>query len=154
MTAAPTTMTMPTTLGRLLLLLLLAATAAAAGAPPRVVEMGLSRRADMGAVASAASPGLPLRLRRRAPLLQTLANNLTGGGYYASVAVGSPAQPMTLVIDTGSSDVWVVASDADLCRSAVLQSINDDSCGETCEPAPLSLSPLGTCYMGSLAPLG
>jgi hypothetical protein len=52
---------------------------------------------------------------------QELNNNLTGAGYYTEVALGTPPQPVTLVLDTGSSDVWVLDSNADLCKSRALQ---------------------------------
>ncbi|TGJ84810.1 hypothetical protein E0Z10_g3988 [Xylaria hypoxylon] len=61
-------------------------------------------------------------LRKRAGTYsQELNNNLTGGGYYAEVALGTPPQPVILILDTGSSDVWVLDSNADLCRSQNLQ---------------------------------
>lgn len=83
-------------------------------------------------------PGLANKLKSRAATssgsyVEDLANNVTGGGYYASVSVGTPPQPQLLVIDTGSSDVWVVASDADLCSSALLQQRYSDTCGDTCK---------------------
>ncbi|KAI5917263.1 aspartic peptidase domain-containing protein [Camillea tinctor] len=64
----------------------------------------------------------PPSLRRRSPTYsQELNNNLTGGGYYADVFVGTPPQPVSLVLDTGSSDVWVLDNNANICRSAKLQ---------------------------------
>ncbi|KAI0522302.1 aspartic peptidase domain-containing protein [Xylaria bambusicola] len=61
-------------------------------------------------------------LRKRAGTYsQELNNNLTGGGYYADVALGTPPQPVTLILDTGSSDVWVLDTHADLCQSQDLQ---------------------------------
>lgn len=78
---------------------------------------------------------LPNRLRNRASTgtyIEALANNVTGGGYYASVSVGTPPQPQVLVVDTGSSDVWVVAYDASLCTNPLLQREYGDSCAETC----------------------
>ncbi|KAI1818552.1 aspartic peptidase domain-containing protein [Poronia punctata] len=59
--------------------------------------------------------------RRGGTYSQELNNNLTGGGYYTEVALGTPPQPVTLILDTGSSDVWVLDSGADLCRSRDLQ---------------------------------
>ena len=59
-------------------------------------------------------------------------NNVTGGGYYADITVGTPGQPQTVVLDTGSSDVWVVAYNANLCESVEAQVYYHDSCGETC----------------------
>ncbi|CAK7206587.1 hypothetical protein SEUCBS139899_009386 [Sporothrix eucalyptigena] len=95
------------------------------------VEIGINRLRSE-------HPGLqPNRLRSRATAstyIETLVNNVTGGGYYASVSVGTPGQTQTLVIDTGSSDVWVVAYDADLCTSSLLQRKYGDSCSDTYNP--------------------
>ncbi|KAI1485477.1 aspartic peptidase domain-containing protein [Biscogniauxia mediterranea] len=60
-------------------------------------------------------------LRRRSTHSQELNNNLTGGGYYADVFIGTPPQPVSLVLDTGSSDVWVLDNNANICRSVKLQ---------------------------------
>jgi hypothetical protein len=62
-----------------------------------------------------------LRRRDASTYTQVLENNATAGGYYASVTVGTPPQSVTLVIDTGSSDVWLLASSASLCTEADLQ---------------------------------
>lgn len=87
-------------------------------------------------------------VRRRSPLLskratvtESLINNITAGGYYATVSVGTPGQDMTLVLDTGSSDAWVVSADANLCTEKKLQVLYDDTCGATCElPRPFLAS--------------
>ncbi|CAK7273412.1 hypothetical protein SEPCBS119000_005640 [Sporothrix epigloea] len=74
------------------------------------------------------------KLRDRATTgayVESLANNVTGGGYYASVEVGTPGQTQVLVVDTGSSDVWVVASNADLCTNSRLQREYGDTCSNT-----------------------
>ncbi|ROT35389.1 acid protease [Sodiomyces alkalinus F11] len=51
----------------------------------------------------------------------TAINNITGGGYYAEVTVGTPPQQIVMHLDTGSSDTWVVAAGADFCGSDALQ---------------------------------
>jgi hypothetical protein len=38
--------------------------------------------------------------------------------YYASVTIGTPAQSLQLVVDTGSSDVWAVAPSAPICATS------------------------------------
>ncbi|KAL2757708.1 hypothetical protein ACRALDRAFT_2040093 [Sodiomyces alcalophilus JCM 7366] len=48
-------------------------------------------------------------------------NNITGGGYYVEVAVGTPPQQVLMHLDTGSSDTWVVDAGADYCASDALQ---------------------------------
>ncbi|KAK6952170.1 hypothetical protein Daesc_006703 [Daldinia eschscholtzii] len=63
----------------------------------------------------------PALHRRAGTYSQELNNNLTGGGYYAQVTVGTPPQTVDLVVDTGSSDVWILDSRADLCRSKTMQ---------------------------------
>ncbi|KAI1433251.1 aspartic peptidase domain-containing protein [Xylaria sp. CBS 124048] len=60
--------------------------------------------------------------RRSSTFSQQINNNLTGGGYFAEVALGTPPQNVTLILDTGSSDVWVLDSKADLCHSMALES--------------------------------
>lgn len=108
---------------RALLALLLAATAAAAN----VLRIPVARN----------SPGTVTRrhprLSRRATFTESLVNNITGGGYYASVSVGTPGQDIDMILDTGSSDAFIVAAGADLCESPRLQLIYQTSCGQTCE---------------------
>lgn len=72
-------------------------------------------------------------LSKRATVTESLINNVTAGGYYATVSVGTPAQDVQLVLDTGSSDAWVVASDASLCTEKKLQVYYGETCGATCE---------------------
>ncbi|KAI0141270.1 aspartic peptidase domain-containing protein [Xylariaceae sp. FL1272] len=52
---------------------------------------------------------------------QGLLNNINPSAYYADVSVGTPPQKVYLIVDTGSSDVWVLDSHADLCQSSALQ---------------------------------
>ena len=91
---------------------LLAALAALAGlavapaAEAGTVSMGLRRQAL----------GKP-PLVRRATWTQNLANNATGGGYFAEVKIGTPGQTFHLHLDTGSSDTWVLDVASDLCNS-------------------------------------
>ena len=42
-------------------------------------------------------------------------NNITGGGYFAEFAVGTPPQKLSFIVDTGSSDTWVNSNEADYC---------------------------------------
>jgi hypothetical protein len=74
------------------------------------------------------------QLSPRATITEALANNFTGGDYIAQVTVGTPGQTQTLAIDTGSSDVWMLASDADLCTDPELQSYyQTGGCASTCK---------------------
>ncbi|KAI1114650.1 aspartic peptidase domain-containing protein [Nemania sp. NC0429] len=93
----------------------------------RVVPLSFSR----------AGPEHKSLRKRGGTYSQELNNNLTGGGYYAQVALGTPPQPVTLVLDTGSSDVWVLDAHADLCQSKSLQD-RFGSCLATYEPTDSS----------------
>lgn len=73
------------------------------------------------------------KLTKRATLTESLVNNITEGGYYASVSVGTPGQDVTLVLDTGSSDAFVIATDADLCTEKRLQIYYEETCDTTCK---------------------
>ncbi|KAI1100998.1 aspartic peptidase domain-containing protein [Jackrogersella minutella] len=65
---------------------------------------------------------LPALHKRAGTYSQELNNNLTGGGYYAQVTVGTPSQTVDLIVDTGSSDVWLLDSSSDICQSTAMQS--------------------------------
>lgn len=59
-------------------------------------------------------------LTRRDPgsVGERLFNNISlGGGYFASVQVGTPAQPLMLLLSTGSSDIWVIDQNSTDCNS-------------------------------------
>lgn len=73
------------------------------------------------------------RLSKRATITESLINNVTEGGYFATVSIGTPAQDVTLILDTGSSDAWVVSSSANLCEMEILQIEYDETCDSTCE---------------------
>lgn len=68
---------------------------------------------------------------KRDTATSVVVNNITGGGYYIDVEVGTPGQKQTMVLDTGSSDAWIVDSDADLCSDRSLQKVYGDSCSLT-----------------------
>ncbi|KAK1758609.1 aspartic peptidase domain-containing protein [Echria macrotheca] len=109
-------------------LLLSALALAPAAVSQNVVEFGIHR----------GLPGVRLPLGsfphlspRAATYTQELVNNITGGGYFLDVSVGTPPQPLTMLIDTGSSDAWVLSPQADLCTKASLQLKYQDSCAGT-----------------------
>ncbi|CAG8970838.1 hypothetical protein HYALB_00000815 [Hymenoscyphus albidus] len=70
-------------------------------------------------------------LKSRALITSTLYSNLTRGSYYIEIDVGTPPQPQRLFLDTGSSDVWLLDSAADLCLDPRLQRIHLGGCGTT-----------------------
>ncbi|KAF4509904.1 hypothetical protein G6O67_001839 [Ophiocordyceps sinensis] len=97
----------------------------------------------LAATASAGTLAVPFH-RRPAPAasvtrrdgtlhLEAL-NNITGGGYFAELGVGTPPQKLSFLVDTGSSDTWVNSVDADLCRSPQAQQRLDVWCGPQFNP--------------------
>ncbi|KAH6628398.1 aspartic peptidase domain-containing protein [Chaetomium tenue] len=73
-------------------------------------------------------------LARRETFSERLINNIAGGGYYVKVKVGTPGQDLTMLLDTGSSDAWVLGHDADLCTDRDLQSLYGMPCADTYNP--------------------
>lgn len=76
--------------------------------------------------------GVARRIAQRDALNLGALNNVTGGGYYANISVGTPGQTVTLRLDTGSSDTWVVSPSAALCSSASTQYEYDTGCSTPC----------------------
>lgn len=71
---------------------------------------------------------------RRTPILEELYNNRQQGGYFTNITVGTPGQPLSLVLDTGSSDLWMLAPTAELCSDIQVQIKVNNSCyGGTCK---------------------
>ncbi|KAH6853936.1 aspartic peptidase domain-containing protein [Chaetomium sp. MPI-CAGE-AT-0009] len=57
------------------------------------------------------------RLRKRADTFEeVVTNEQQRGGYFATCRLGTPGQDLTLQLDTGSSDIWVPHSNAQVCR--------------------------------------
>ncbi|KAL2198543.1 aspartic peptidase domain-containing protein [Corynascus similis CBS 632.67] len=77
-------------------------------------------------------------LTRRETFSERLINNIAGGGYYVKVQVGTPPQDLTMLLDTGSSDAWVLSHEADLCTDRDLQSFYGTSCTDTYDPSKSS----------------
>jgi hypothetical protein len=75
----------------------------------------------------------PRRLPPRATIYESLINNITAGGYVVSVTVGTPPQNVDLIVETGSSDTWLLDSTADLCTQSSLQSYYGDGCATPCK---------------------
>jgi hypothetical protein len=72
-------------------------------------------------------------IHARATITETLFNNYTGGtAYIANVKVGSPGQELLLLIDTGSSDTFVLAINDDQCTDSDVMSIYGPCFGGTC----------------------
>lgn len=75
-------------------------------------------------------------INSRATVLQQLDNSRLRGSYYANITVGTPPQAISVILDTGSSDLWVLAKKADVCLdpSKIEQLPGDVGCiGGTCE---------------------
>ncbi|KFY91835.1 hypothetical protein V500_04453 [Pseudogymnoascus sp. VKM F-4518 (FW-2643)] len=75
-----------------------------------------------------ASPQLARRdIHSRATVLQVLDNSHLRGSYYANITVGTPPQPVSVIIDTGSSDLWVLAKTANVCLDpSIIQQLPGD----------------------------
>ncbi|KAI1077692.1 mitochondrial elongation factor g 1-like protein [Whalleya microplaca] len=54
--------------------------------------------------------------RQSGTFQEVITNEKNRGGYFASCAVGTPAQNLTLQLDTGSSDIWVPSSSSNVCQ--------------------------------------
>src|SRR4051812_8897948 len=83
-----------------------------------VVQMNIARRQ------------LKPKLAKRAgdTFEEVITNEQANGGYFTSCSVGSPGQALTLQLDTGSSDIWVPASSAEVCRGQGSSSNNNKGC--------------------------
>lgn len=84
-----------------------ASASTSASTPPGVVQFDVARRQPH-----------PRLLRRSSTVATDISNDLTQGGYFIKCDVGTPAQTLTLQLDTGSSDIWVPASSASVCESS------------------------------------
>jgi len=88
----------------------LAATLATTASAQRVVSL------DIDKPALVSSLQLPDLLRRDlGNYSQVITNNITARTYYAKVTIGTPPQPITLIVDTGSSDTWVIDDEYEAC---------------------------------------
>ena len=56
--------------------------------------------------------------RQARSIEEVIKNDKTKGGYFATCRIGTPGQNVTLQLDTGSSDIWVPDSDADICAQS------------------------------------
>ncbi|KAI1291291.1 aspartic peptidase domain-containing protein [Xylaria venustula] len=108
---------------------------AASAVAHKIVSLPFSRTGGTG-TASGRTTNSSVR-KRGGTYSQELINNLTVGGYYAHVSLGTPPQPVTLTVDTGSSDVWILDSRADLCQSTTKQHYYG-TCLATYDPAQSS----------------
>lgn len=98
----------------------LAATAqtayAASNAADGVVHLDIQRRSTVDK--------RPLG-RRADTIVEAIENDRHQGAYMADVKVGTPLQTLTLQLDTGSSDTWVVYTGSEICTRG---ECDDGSC--------------------------
>lgn len=72
--------------------------------------------------------------KRANTILESLYNNRQQGGYFINITVGTPPQPLSVILDTGSSDLWLLSTDTDLCNDPALQkNLNEDCYGGVCK---------------------
>ncbi|KAK4649231.1 uncharacterized protein QC761_117110 [Podospora bellae-mahoneyi] len=81
---------------------------------------------------------IPVLGKRAATHSERLINFMAGGGYYARVSLGTPPQVITMLLDTGSSDAWVLSHKADLCIDDDLQQETQLICVDTFNPSKSS----------------
>ncbi len=77
------------------------------------------------------TPVLPEQLSKRYSIQKPILNNESC--YTAMTYVGTPPQKMEFVIDTGSTDVWMIAAEAPLCSKAWYKQAYHASCHTPCE---------------------
>jgi len=69
------------------------------------------------------------RFRKRASTYEEIiSNEQMRGGYFATCRLGTPAQNLTLQLDTGSSDIWVPDSGAKACSNTQTGGCSLGSC--------------------------
>lgn len=96
-----------------------------------VVHMPMSRS---GPDLKVMRRGLNGNLFGRSTLPSDLFNNMTGGaGYLVEVNVGSPGQAVSLIVDTGSSDTFVLAKTDDQCDDPAIIYVYGGCIGGTCK---------------------
>lgn len=59
---------------------------------------------------------------------EVVTNEQARGGYFATCRLGTPGQDLTLQLDTGSSDIWVPDSEAQVCRQAGTEGCSLGTC--------------------------
>ena len=80
-------------------------------ASPKVLQVDVKRHKR-----AASSNNLQ---RRQDPVEADLGNYLGAGFYALNISLGTPGQQVTVVLDTGSSDLWVPVTGSDLCTSNI-----------------------------------
>ncbi|KAL8853765.1 MAG: hypothetical protein Q9221_001408 [Calogaya cf. arnoldii] len=59
----------------------------------------------------------PLTNEKRTPSTAgLLSNDKYKSGYWVNISVGTPPQQLRVILDTGSSDLWIASAVSDLCR--------------------------------------
>lgn len=95
-------------------------------------------------------PGLSERLRRRSDTADiTLKNHLTM--FTTQLSIGSNEQNITVLVDTGSSDLWVMSSDNPYCSSSSSSSSSSSAVADSVSNVFESTedSTTVTCYSGT-----
>ncbi|KAI1845497.1 hypothetical protein JX266_008355 [Neoarthrinium moseri] len=78
------------------------------------------------------APKKGLRRRAASTYTEVITNEEARGGYFATVSVGTPAQNLTLQLDTGSSDIWVPSSQSSVCEKSASRGGSSSSSSDGC----------------------
>ncbi|KAK2608424.1 hypothetical protein QQS21_002991 [Conoideocrella luteorostrata] len=88
---------------------------AAATASAGTVSIDFQKRSPVHEHYQAVARSLSGRATPAGAIELLAANNITGGGYYADLSIGTPGQKLSFQLDTGSSDTWMNAADTSFC---------------------------------------
>ena len=99
------------TLGKMVLSTLLLSTALANTPVPGVVQWNIEKK-------ESAVPPSGILHKRADTWREVITNERMRGGYFATCAIGTPYQNLTLQLDTGSSDIWVPDIGAEACNGS------------------------------------
>lgn len=76
-------------------------------------EQGAHLRSKYGARDPSSTPHRPSR--RSLSGSTQLVNQNSDSSYYGTIEVGTPPKPFNVVLDTGSSDLWLLGKNCDVC---------------------------------------